>query len=165
MCTEQEISVAQQILQLRFPKFICVKTTRPIPMRFNIFHSSHILFPKMQFNSVLRLFLFFSLFSPFFLSLFHSLLIFVYLFLVRSSFVVFISSSVCMFSYLAFSLLRSFRPVSFAIYSYFHRFSITYFIFVRVEIFTAVTMKNAVFWDVEPCEPMFRRDVSPPSSG
>jgi hypothetical protein len=40
---------------------------------------------------------------------------------------------------------------------------------VRFEVFTAVTMKNDVVWDVAPCsflyEPTFRRNVSPPSSG
>jgi hypothetical protein len=36
----------------------------------------------------------------------------------------------------------------------------------RFEVFTAVTMKNGVFWDVKPCgEPMFRRNVAPLSSG
>jgi hypothetical protein len=33
------------------------------------------------------------------------------------------------------------------------------FTFVRSEVFTAVTMKNAVFWDVESCN-FCRRDVS-----
>jgi hypothetical protein len=28
--------------------------------------------------------------------------------------------------------------------------------FVRFEIFTAMTMKNAVLWDVVPCEPTFQ---------
>jgi hypothetical protein len=36
-------------------------------------------------------------------------------------------------------------------------------LFVRFEVFTAVTVKNAVFWDVVPCilrtEPTFRRNV------
>jgi hypothetical protein len=37
---------------------------------------------------------------------------------------------------------------------------------VRFEVFTAVTMKNAVFWDVTQCG-SFKTDVSdaPPSSG
>jgi hypothetical protein len=26
-----------------------------------------------------------------------------------------------------------------------------YFLFVRIEVFTAVTMKNCVFWDLTPC--------------
>jgi hypothetical protein len=36
------------------------------------------------------------------------------------------------------------------------------------EVFTAVTAKNAFFWDVASCiyyKPTFRRKVSPPSSG
>jgi hypothetical protein len=28
---------------------------------------------------------------------------------------------------------------------------------LRFEIFTAVTMKNAVFWDVTPCDPCMNR--------
>jgi hypothetical protein len=28
---------------------------------------------------------------------------------------------------------------------------------VRFEVFTAVTMKNAVFWDVTPCRPCVNR--------
>jgi hypothetical protein len=32
--------------------------------------------------------------------------------------------------------------------------------YVRVEVFTAVTMKNDVFWDVAPCETLVRTDVS-----
>jgi hypothetical protein len=40
---------------------------------------------------------------------------------------------------------------------------------VRYEVFTAVTMKNAVFWNVTPCgfckNGPFRRDVAHPSSG
>jgi hypothetical protein len=38
--------------------------------------------------------------------------------------------------------------------------------YVRFEVFTAVTMKKAVFWDVAPCRSgFFRRNVSPLSSG
>jgi hypothetical protein len=37
-----------------------------------------------------------------------------------------------------------------------HRKHITY---VRFEVFTAVTMKNGVFWDVTPCDHV-RTDVS-----
>jgi hypothetical protein len=36
------------------------------------------------------------------------------------------------------------------------------------EVFTAATMKNAVFWEITPCvlqEPTFWINVSPPSSG
>jgi hypothetical protein len=35
----------------------------------------------------------------------------------------------------------------------------------RFEDFTAVTMKNAVFWDVRPCGSCKDRNVAPPSSG
>jgi hypothetical protein len=41
--------------------------------------------------------------------------------------------------------------------------------YVRFEGFTAVTMKNGVFWDVKPCgsvlESTFRRTLALPSSG
>jgi hypothetical protein len=40
---------------------------------------------------------------------------------------------------------------------------------VRFEVFTAVTMKNGVFWDVTPCgsckNRRFRRNLAPPSTG
>jgi hypothetical protein len=36
--------------------------------------------------------------------------------------------------------------------------------YVRFEVFTVVTMKNAVFWYVARCKPSFRKNVSPPSS-
>jgi hypothetical protein len=39
--------------------------------------------------------------------------------------------------------------------------------FVRFEVFTAVTMKNAIFWDIMLCgllEPTFQKNVAPPSS-
>jgi hypothetical protein len=29
----------------------------------------------------------------------------------------------------------------------------TYLFYIRFEVFTAVTMKNGVFWDVTPCKP------------
>jgi hypothetical protein len=40
--------------------------------------------------------------------------------------------------------------------------------YLRFEVFTAVTMKNTVFWDVTPCGFVridVWRHVSPPSSG
>jgi hypothetical protein len=43
-------------------------------------------------------------------------------------------------------------------YSYFNEFVICY-VDVRFEVFTAVTMKNGVFWDVTPCGSV-RTDVS-----
>jgi hypothetical protein len=36
---------------------------------------------------------------------------------------------------------------------------------VRSEVFTAVTMKNAVFWDVTPCCSCKNRNLAPQSSG
>jgi hypothetical protein len=39
---------------------------------------------------------------------------------------------------------------------------------VGFEVFTAVVMKSTIFWDITPvvrCQPMFRRNISPPSSG
>jgi hypothetical protein len=36
---------------------------------------------------------------------------------------------------------------------------ISFYVLLRFEIFTAVTMKNAVFWDATPCGSC-RRDVS-----
>jgi hypothetical protein len=38
---------------------------------------------------------------------------------------------------------------------------------IKFEVFTAITMKNAVFWDVTPCgscEPAFQKIVTLPSS-
>jgi hypothetical protein len=45
---------------------------------------------------------------------------------------------------------------------------VIYLIFVRFEVFTAVTMNNTVFWDVASCRSFVSRrfgGILPPSSG
>jgi hypothetical protein len=35
-------------------------------------------------------------------------------------------------------------------------------LYVRFEVFTAVTMKNVVFWDIKPQFVLHRRHITPP---